>query len=173
MPKYKYTGQWPPFAHWLFLALLLLPLIWFAWEEPIVLVFIGVIALWTIIDVKRQSKKLQRLLDERKELSICEFARSFNGKEIDTWVIRAVYEQIQEYVVTDGGPLPIKADDNLVETLELDDDDLDLDLLEEILQRTGRSIENTENNPYFNKVKTVRDLVYFINEQPIVTNFNH
>jgi len=43
-------------------------------------------------------------------------------------------------------------------------------ILVEILQRAGRSIDNTKNNPYFDKVRTVRDLVYFVNEQPTVTN---
>jgi hypothetical protein len=47
----------------------------------------------------------------------------------------------------------------------LDEDDLSLDLLEEISQRTGRSLEGFETNPYYGKITTVRDLVLFFNHQ--------
>jgi hypothetical protein len=53
--------------------------------------------------------------------------------------------------------------------LKLDEDDLDLDLIEEIAQRTGRSMENFESNPYYGKVTTARDLVLFFNHQAGVT----
>ena len=51
-------------------------------------------------------------------------------------------------------------------TLEIDDEDLDMDLVAEIGQRTGRSMENAEKNPYYGKVSTVEDLVLFFNLQP-------
>ena len=95
------------------------------------------------------------------------FARSFNCRKIDTWVIRAVYEQIQDYVSTEKITLPIYAEDNLFEDLEIGEEDLYEDLSEEIAQRTGRSFDNVENNPYFNKVNTVGDLVNFFNNQPL------
>jgi hypothetical protein len=63
--------------------------------------------------------------------------------------------------------LPIKADDHLFDTLMLDEDDLDLDLVEIISQRTGRSLEQYENNPFYGKVTTVRNLVLFLNCQPV------
>ena len=170
MPKYEPTGKWPPFVGWLLAGLLLLLLLWGIWEKPFILILIGVIATWSILDIKRRNSKLKKLSEERSELSICEFARSFDRKVIDTWVIRAVYEQIQEYVATSDYVLPIKADDDLEKTIEIDDEDLDMDILVEILQRTGRSMKDTESNPFFGKVKTVSDLVYFVNEQPIVTN---
>ena len=66
--------------------------------------------------------------------------------------------------------IPIKAEDDLTDVLEIDDEDLDMDLLVEILQRTGRSMDDTLSNPYFGKVKTVADLVYFVNAQPLVSN---
>ena len=104
------------------------------------------------------------MAEERKELSICEFSRSFDTKKIDTWVLRAVYEQLQNYVPK----IPIKADDLLFELLEIDEEDLEFGLIEEIAQRTGRSIENTESNKFYGNVKTVNDLVNFINEQPLI-----
>ncbi|MEM7018209.1 MAG: hypothetical protein AAF512_12820, partial [Pseudomonadota bacterium] len=63
--------------------------------------------------------------------------------------------------------VPIKASDNLFETLKFDADDLDLDLVEEIAQRTGRSLEDGESNPYYGKVTTVGNLVLFFNHQAI------
>ncbi|MCU7873666.1 MAG: hypothetical protein KZQ91_13075 [Candidatus Thiodiazotropha sp. (ex Lucinoma borealis)] len=79
-----------------------------------------------------------------------------------------MYEQIQEYVSLSKVFVPLRADDDLFDLLEIDEEDLDLDLLEEIAQRTGRSMNNTEKNPYFEKVRTLGDLVYFVNEQPLV-----
>ncbi|EDX89816.1 hypothetical protein ADG881_1918 [Alcanivorax sp. DG881] len=47
----------------------------------------------------------------------------------------------------------------------LDQDDLDLDLVEEIAQRTSRSFDGYESNPYYGKVTTARNLVLFFNHQ--------
>ena len=49
--------------------------------------------------------------------------------------------------------------------LLIDDEDLDLDLVEEISERTGISLDNYEQNPYYGKVNTVRNLVLFFNQQ--------
>lgn len=66
-----------------------------------------------------------------------------------------------------GVKLPLKPTDDIFELLEIDSEDLDMDILEEIAQRTGRSIENTERNPFYGKVQTLEDLVLFFNEQPL------
>lgn len=143
---------------------------WGVWENPIILLFIVAIGLMVIIEQRNRRIKQTKLSQERKELSICEFARSFDYRAIDTRVIRAVYETIQDYVSTPEILVPIKAEDDLTNVLEIDDEDLDLDLLVEILQRTGRSVDDTASNPYYGKVKSVGDLVYFVNAQPIVSN---
>lgn len=170
MPKYVPTNTWPPFVGWMLLAVFMGGFLWWIWEKPIVLLFIVVIGVMIVIEQRNRRIKLAKLFKERKELSICEFARSFDCRSIDTWAIRAVYETIQDYVSTPGATIPIKADDDLTDVLEIDDEDLDMDLLVEMLQRTGRSMEDTPNNPYYGKVKTVADLVYFVNAQPLVTN---
>jgi hypothetical protein len=41
-----------------------------------------------------------------------------------------------------------------------------MDLMAEISQRAGRSLSNTTANPYYDKVKTVGDLVLFFDTQP-------
>ena len=87
-------------------------------------------------------------------------------KHVDTWGIRATYKQVQD-VVSKKYRLPIKASDNLFNDLGLDADDVDLDLSEEISQRTGKSLDKCETNAYYGKTVTVRDLVVFFNLQPV------
>jgi len=170
MPKCVPMNTWPPFVGWLLLAVFVSGLLWWIWEQPIVLLFIVVIGVMIVIEQRSRRIRLAKLSQERKELSICEFARSFDYRLIDTWAIRAVYETIQDYVSTPEALIPIKAEDDLTDVLEIDDEDPDMDLLVEILQRTDRSMEDTSSNPYFGKVKTVADLVYFVNAQPLVSN---
>ena len=170
MPKYVPEGTWPSFVGWLLLVAFVGALLWWIWEKPIILLFIMVIAVGIVIEQRNRKIKLDKLAQERKELSICEFARSFDCRSIDTWVIRAAYETIQDYVSTPEALIPIKAEDDLTDVLEIDDEDLDVDLLVEILQRTSRSKEDTPSNPYYGKVKTVADLVYFVNAQPLISN---
>jgi hypothetical protein len=115
----------------------------------------------------RSQRKLRRWAKERGGESLCNFAREFNTREVDTWVIRAVYEQIQEYLKPLYPQFPIRASDPLLYGLIEDSDDLDLSLALEIAERTGRSLEEgLSENPYAQKVFTVRDLVLFFNAQP-------
>lgn len=136
--------------------------------QPIYLAIIAGITLlalaWSKFEEPKIEKYFAELCEERKGLSICDFAREFDSRTVDTWIIRAVYEQLQAALATKQ-KLPIKASDNLFATLKLDEDDLDLDLVEEIAQRTGRSTENYESNPYYGKVTTARNLVLFFSHQ--------
>ena len=137
--------------------------------QPWYLLVIAGIALlvivWSAIDQPKVERHFHNLCKERNGLSICEFAREFDPKVVDTWIIRAVYEQLQAALPTKEN-VPIKASDGLFNTLMLDEDDLDLDLVEEIAQRTSRSLEGYESNPYYGKVTTARNLVLFFNHQP-------
>ena len=136
--------------------------------QPWYLLVIAGIALlvivWSAIEQPKLERHFQRLCKDRSGLSICEFAREFDPKVVDTWIIRAVYEQLQAALPTKEN-VPIKASDGLFDTLMLDEDDLDLDLVEEIAQRTGRSLEGYESNPYYGKVTTAQNLVLFFNHQ--------
>ena len=169
MPKYGPSKGLPLYVRSGLLAGLALALIWMVWKLPLLLVFVPVLATLTYIFNKRCKRKFYALAEERRELSICNFARSFNCREIDTWVIRAIYENLQEYVTYNEHRIPIRADDDLSEILGNDYEDQD-ESMEEIAQRVGRSIDNTEANPYYGKVSTVRDLVCFINAQPLVVS---
>jgi hypothetical protein len=128
---------------------------------PLLAVGIALIAFMA----NRERLRLRRLIAGREGESICGFARSFDRRRVDTWVIRAVYEQLQSHLGTER-PLPIRARDSLERDLRVDDEDLDAMVIEEIAQRTRRSMDQTDRNPNFGKVRTVADLVHFVNEQP-------
>jgi hypothetical protein len=114
---------------------------------------------------KREKRRLQALADARKGESICAFARSFNPRDTDTWVIRAAYQAIQQWLPACVDAFPIRASDTLLGDLRIDAEDVE-DLILDIARRSGHSIEKPEDNPYHGSVLTVRDLVLFIDAQP-------
>ena len=90
--------------------------------------------------------------------SICQFARSFDRRNIDPWVLRAVYEEL-------SSNFPIRKFDSLEKDLRIDSNDLD-DTFGTIAQRAGRNLANSEDNPWFGRVESVADLVYALQHQP-------
>ena len=114
-----------------------------------------------IISLKAARRK-ESLAHERKEESICGFARSFDRHATDPVILRAVYETVQ----AQRGPptIPIRAADRFLEDLDLDDDDLD-EIYGEAALLACRSTADAEKNPLWNRVKTVGDLVAFLHHQ--------
>ncbi len=164
MPKHKEmpSSLWG----WLFLAILLGLVLWLLWEAPYLLLLLPIFFVVDVRDRKKREKHFRVLLEGRKNDSICTFSRHFEYRKIDTWIIRAVYEQLQNYMNGEKENFPIRPTDDVFADLMIDDEDFELDLVEEIAQRTGRSLENTESNPYYGKANIVENLVYFFNEQP-------
>lgn len=102
----------------------------------------------------------RKLKLERTQDSICTFTRLLPAKQHDTWVVRAVYENIsQERGVS------IRPTDRLEKDLGYDPDDLD-DIIREIAVRATRDLSSTEANPLYGKVVTVADLIRFLEHQP-------
>lgn len=169
MPKLKRPG--PSFFGRFVLATLVAAALFgicvLAAKHPsVVIPSIAAIAIWSWYDSRTLARRLLSLAKGRSGQTICEFAREFNPREVDTWVIRAVYEQLQEYLADVHPSFPVRADDVLLKNLVSDPDDLDMDLVEEIARRTGRSLEGANANPYYQGIRTVRDLVMFFNAQP-------
>ena len=167
MPKYErasFTAKDIVFLS-LFLGLVFLALAYTIWKLPLVLAFFVVLAMLGIYANWRENRRLKSLAAERPNEGICTFSRSFDRKRIDTWIIRAVYEELQFSLDYSKGTCPLTASDRFEEDLKIESEDLE-DLVDIIAQRTGRSLENPENNPYYDKVSTVKDLVLFINYQP-------
>lgn len=172
MPKYirKKAGR----ALWMYLAILFAGLLYCVVSAPVVTLVSALLLYGAFLMARRSTKQVEEqlrcLVREREGESICEFARDFDARQVDTWIIRAVYEQLQINLDHVHPAFPVRASDRLKEDLHLDDDDLDIDIAQEVEQRTGRSLESSSSNPYFGKVKTVRDLVMFFQAQPKFRN---
>ncbi|MBN8282942.1 hypothetical protein [Zoogloea sp.] len=167
MPQFPQEGA-NPFLKWVFavgffgvFAALIVawPLVW------------GPLVAAMAVGIILEKRRLRRLANAREGESICTFARSIGAKKLDTHVVRAVYEELGKILGTSGSKFPLRPTDQLYETsgLNLDPDDLD-ELLVAIAFRSQRSLENTESNPYYDKVKTVADLVQFVMAQPVMPN---
>ncbi len=118
----------------------------------------------TVIN-EREKRRLEAICSTRDEESICAFARSFSTRHVDTWVIRAAHQEIQQLMKSYIPGFPVRASDVLLDDLHIDSDDIE-DLLVDIAARSGHSLDKTENNPFYGKINTVRDLVLFIDAQP-------
>lgn len=119
-----------------------------------------------LLQGQRENRKLLAIAAAREGQTICEFAREFDARAVDTWIIRAAYEQLQGQLRHIHPAFPVRADDRLKEDLFLDDDDLDIDLAQEVEARTGRSLDGSAKNPSLGGIKTVRDFVLFFHSQP-------
>lgn len=162
----KYVPRPVTWVGWLVMGVFVAAIIGFFWSAPKALYFVPLLVAAYFIEARRTKKKLTALAETRAGESICTFARSFDCRETDTWVIRAVQEQLQAYLAREVPAFPLRQSDNLVKDLGIDPEDLSLDIAEEIAQRTGRSMEDTGRNPYWEKVETVGDLVQFFLHQP-------
>jgi hypothetical protein len=142
-------------------------LLWALWAHPLAVCAFAIV-LWGLVAISGwlDEKHFARLAQERAGESIGQFARSIDCRGVDTWVVRAVYEELQAGLPTRGTPLPLRVADRLQKDLRLDADDLDLSLLPDIARRAGRDLASTQGNPFYGKVTTVGDLVHFLNAQP-------
>jgi hypothetical protein len=167
MPKAR--AQPKGILSWVFLAALVGAIAYLVLTEPKTSAVIGALLIIGYLairpGIKRQEMQLRELAASRKGQSICDFAREFDLRTVDSWIVRAVYEQVQRQLARVHPEFPLHADDLLKEELRLEDDDLDLDVVIEVEERTGRSLDNATSNPYFGKVRTVRDLVLFFQAQ--------
>ncbi|WP_298401943.1 hypothetical protein [Janthinobacterium sp.] len=127
---------------------------------------ICVFYVWTIVLNRREKHRLQTLACAREGESICHFARSFDKRKTDTWIIRAAHQELQVFL-RPFVAFPVRASDSLTGDLGLDVDDVE-DLIVDVALRAGRSLEQTERNPYYGKVRTVSEVVLFVNAQPSV-----
>jgi hypothetical protein len=153
---------------WIVLTVLLVVLAYSLWEYPIPIlgfaVFLGVIS---IIEAKRTKVHLNRLATQRTGESICTFAREANCRANDTWVVRAVYEQVQSYLGPEFHSFPLRWNDSFEKDLKIDIEDVEDIIASEVAERTGRNFSETDENPMYAKVSTVGDLVLFFCAQPV------
>jgi len=132
-----------------------LALLAWAWWPSI----LAVIALVVFVGIAGH-RRARCIAAERDGESICGFARSFDRRAVDPWIIRAAYEELS----TSFG-FPVRAVDHFERDLSVDAEELDFFAMD-IAARAGRSLEQAEGNPMFGRFSTVRDLVLFLNHQP-------
>lgn len=167
MPPRKAPSRFGLWVVWLLLGGVLSSFLWFASTATTVLVGLAFAAIW-ILDhrmLNRDRVRLAVMAAAREGESICQFARSFDTRRVDTSVIRAVYETLQQELDFAHPAFPVRASDTL-QVLLCDPDDLDMAVAPEVGRRAGRSLDDVEANPYYGKVKSVTDLVMFFNVQP-------
>ena len=111
------------------------------------------------------NRRLRRIAAERPSDDIGTFARRFDRRTVDPWVIRAVWDAFQPYLAFPGGRLPLRASDRLDDDLRIDPDDIDM-LVDEVSARVGRTLKGIKDNPFLGRVRTVGDVVSLINHQP-------
>lgn len=142
------------------LSTILMP--WYFIAHPLIMTLIAGILIGTNHYGKRRIKILAK---SRPTDSICSFARSFDARNIDTRIIRAVYEEVGTFLTSRKELFPLRPADNFWKDLRIDPESLE-DIGRDVSYRTGRSFDNTAQNPYFNKVETAADLVNFFMAQP-------
>jgi hypothetical protein len=129
---------------------------------------IGAIVICSAIWVQVNGRRLRRLAEQRTGEDIGTFARAFDRRTgpFDPWVVRATWDALQPYMSFRDGQVPLRPTDRLEQDLRIDPDDLDLDIVVEIADRAGYSLDQAEANPMHGNIRTVRDLVKFITRQP-------
>lgn len=100
-----------------------------------------------------------RIRAARAGESVCSFARSFDARRVDTWILRGVYEALATELSH-----PVRASDTFAD-LGIEEEDLE-ELVGDMAKRVGRSFDVFQDNPLFGKVRSVEDLVLFLQHQP-------
>ncbi len=156
-----------PLLGWALLAALVAGIAYALWRQP--LLTGGLLLLIFGLSVAHAlflRFHLRRLAAVRAGEDIGAFVKQFDYRNVDTWVIRAVYEELQEYLRSEVSAFPLRASDRLAEDLKVDQGDLEDVVASRVAERTGRSHEAATANPLSGKVRTVGDLVHFFNAQP-------
>jgi hypothetical protein len=130
-----------------------------------VLSWFSLVIFLTVLASLVEKQRLRKVAQNRQADSICSFARSFDCRQIDTRIIRAVYEELQQHGLDGITSFPIRATDRLEMDLGIDPEDID-NMAYEIAARTQHSMNDCEENPLYGKVKTVTDLILFFTHQP-------
>ncbi|MDG9700061.1 hypothetical protein [Ottowia cancrivicina] len=153
----------------LFLAFMLCMLLLNLWIQPVAtLAFLTILILLAWCLAAAESKRLRALAASRAGEGICQFARQARCRENDPRVVRAVYEELAHQTArfAKAADFPVRWDDDIRQTLKMDEEDVENAFLPVMAWRAGRSLDKTRENPWAGKVETAGDLVRFLNAQP-------
>ena len=153
----------------LFLAFMLCMLLLNLWIQPVATwAFLTVLILLPWCLAAAESKRLRALAASRAGEGICQFARQARCRENDPRVVRAVYEELAHQTArfAKAADFPVRWDDDIWQTLKMDEEDVENAYLPVMAWRAGRSLDKTRENLWAGKVETAGDLVRFLNAQP-------
>jgi hypothetical protein len=160
MPPIKARRELDVFGSIGLLAIVVTVVAWAAFMNLAFQVIFGTAAALYAVLVVRSQRHRSRVKAERRGESICDFAKALPARAHDTWVVRAVYEELSR-----NREVALRPIDRLVDDLGFLSEELE-DCLVEIAHRARRSLSGFEQNPMFGRVATVADLVKLLELQP-------
>ncbi|TAJ74905.1 MAG: hypothetical protein EPO42_14500 [Gallionellaceae bacterium] len=144
---------------WIILAVLLFFYGYGFWHHPWVMGSLTIlVVVWAQSSNVMMRYRLGILSASRTAESFYTFTRSFAAHNVEPWVIRAVYEQVQDYLSLAHPDFPLRAEDRFREDLQIKNL---TDLVDETARRAGRAL--SDFNP--DSLKTVGDLVLLFDQQ--------
>ena len=134
------------------------------------LIIIGIFVLFLAGSAIYFHYRMKKIARERGKPDICAYAKSFDYRNVDTAIMREVYNQVQEWAGRyEGVPFPVKAEDSFNDLYQIDEGDLE-DIVVDIAEKLSISLDNFEKNPYWSQMTTVKGLVLFLHHQPRINN---
>ncbi len=127
------------------------------WLSVAVVLAIGAV---TVSVNRRRVRDLNAIAAKRAGESICQFARAFDRRTVDTWIIRASYEAIQQELADVMPDFPVHVGDRITRDLGIDPEDLYDDLMPAIARRCGRVFVAPDKQWQGPPITTVGDLVH-------------
>lgn len=148
-----------PLGTLLVLLLLVVALLWCLWWAPVftlgcLVCLLGLAGL--------SARHNSRLRAQRSDESICTFARGFGRRAVDTWVVRATYEELAQWA-----GFPPRATDRLSEEYGIEDDDV-LDLVELVAERAGVDEGSLDSGSGMAPLETTGDVVRYLSRRPLI-----
>lgn len=120
-----------------------------------------------IVGITREplSVVLNQLKQERGQQNIGDFSAAFDLREVDPWVVRAVYEEFQAELDDCGvASFPLRSDDKIATLLpDVDDEDIEF-IFHRVFHRTGRVCDGL----VIPNDATLFDLVLLFNALPTI-----
>ncbi|MFC1524123.1 hypothetical protein ACFL6N_04960 [Thermodesulfobacteriota bacterium] len=150
---------------WLVLTTITLTLLFILGMNPWFLMFIATAVSLGLLSQQRKERRLTGLAILRKQMDLTHFMHAFEDQDIDPLVVQAVYTQLQDYMADEFPDFPVMPDDRIVHDLGIDTKMIGVTLCEDIAGQADRSINNLKESWLTADVKSVRELVEFINQQ--------
>ena len=134
-----------------------------------ILITAEALVLGSVASERRRFIHVQRIAASRHNEDIGSFARAFERRgaaPFDPWAVRAVWNAVVAATEAKGQRIPLRPTDRLVDDLDVDPEEIEY-LLPELVEQCERIPGNWKANPYYERLATAGDLVYFISSQPL------